>query len=193
MGSQIGRGDPVVDPSAMTMTAHSKSLGAPPLRFELQGRPAAAAAAPKGGEERRSDKRPAVSPASSPSDLGRRRAVARDVGRRRKRAAAHRSRERGSSDAARHAARNRRLGARVGRRRHVLPQRRRQRHTARGQKAEMKADALAPAGQRPLSRATGGAEGAERTSPLSKTRGGEPPAPRRRYDSRPTGFITAPL
>ena len=50
-------------------------------------------------------------------------------------------RERRGAGPARHAGRRRRLGARVGRRRHVLLRRRHQRQTARGQKAEMKAGA----------------------------------------------------
>ena len=77
-----------------------------------------------------------IQPLRHRRDLGRRRALARHLGRRRERAAPHRSAQRRGAGAARHAGRHRRVRARVRRRRPLLLRRRTERQGARRAPAE---------------------------------------------------------
>ena len=97
-------------------------------RRDAVGRPVSRAEDPPGrSRDRRDPSHHRVQPLRHRRHLGRRRAVARHLGRRRERRAAHRSADRRGAGEARDAGGRRRVGARVRRRRSVLLRRRKQR------------------------------------------------------------------
>ena len=124
-----------------------RRLGARVGRGHALGR---AVSRPQDPSDRSRDRRdPAhdrVEPLRHRRDLGRRRALARHLGRRRERPAAHRSAHGRGARAARDAGRSRRVGARVRRRRSVLLRRRQQRQGAGRPPAEARPDVYFGAG-----------------------------------------------